>query len=51
MNDERGQGLPDANRRPPGEVMQDVLDALRSADAKVIGHTENLSEMSGKKPA
>jgi hypothetical protein len=30
------QGLPDANKRPPGEVLQHVLDALRVHEAKVI---------------
>jgi hypothetical protein len=32
------QALPDANQRQPGEVMQFVLDAIRSHDAKLIEH-------------
>jgi hypothetical protein len=28
--------LPNANQRPPGEVMQYVLDAIRTHDAKLI---------------
>jgi hypothetical protein len=32
------QALPDANQREPGQVMQFVLDAIRSHDAKLIEH-------------
>jgi hypothetical protein len=30
------QALPDANKRPAGEVMQFVLDAIRAHSAKLI---------------
>jgi hypothetical protein len=30
------QALPDANSRPPGEIMQFVLEAIRAASAKTI---------------
>ena len=45
------QSLPDASQRAPGEVMEYVLQAIRSHDAKVIAHTENPTKGTDEKPA
>jgi hypothetical protein len=34
-------GLPNAANRPPGEVFQFVLDALRQAEARTINSSES----------
>ena len=35
------QTIPDANSKPPGAVLEHVLDALRRADAKVLDSPKN----------
>ena len=35
------QAIPDASSKPPGAVLEHVLAALRAADAKVLGSSEN----------
>src|SRR5262249_41853264 len=45
------QALPDANQRQPGQVLGFVKDAITAHSAPLIDHTENPSELDGKKPA
>jgi hypothetical protein len=34
------QAIPDASNRPPGAVLEHVLDALRQAEARTINSSE-----------
>jgi hypothetical protein len=35
------QAIPDASSRPPGAVLDHVLEALRAAEAKPVAYTKN----------
>jgi hypothetical protein len=38
------QGIPDASSKPPGAVLDHVLEALRAGQAKPVAYTKNPAE-------
>ena len=41
------QAIPDASSKPPGAVLEHVLDALRQADAKMLNCRKNVRSSDG----